>query len=70
MVYERVTRLWIRMYVLWYKIKSRRALCTERIDRKREKERESESKRGERKIRERETDRPGEGGGERNESRI
>lgn len=44
MMCERVTRLWIRMYVLWYKIKSRHALCTGKIDREREREQEGKER--------------------------
>lgn len=44
-VYERVTRLWIRMYVSWYKMKSRHRLCTGKIDRERKRERERERER-------------------------
>lgn len=49
-VYE---RLWIRMYVFWYKMKSRHALCTGKIDRGREREKRNESKREKRDKRKR-----------------
>lgn len=69
-VYERVTRLWIRMYVLWYKMKSRHALCTGKIDRGRKREKRNESKSKKKKRDKRWENREREKKNERNENRI